>query len=135
MRESLQRGQRDVYRDFREVLEAAEQRQVQQNAGRQNESGRLSLKPFPQQEVHHRGSEQNSREPGSPGEIERVAADQKNRLSYRSRADLGKDHNAKQKHQTVEDSSKQHSSPALSKPFQIARHYCVFLVLSHRSPQ
>src|ERR1039458_1771467 len=103
MRESLQRGQRNVYRDFREVLEAAEQRQVQQNASRQNEPGRLSLKPFPQQEVHRRGSEENNREPGSPGEIERVAADQKKRLSYRSRADLGKDHNAKQKHQNVQD--------------------------------
>jgi len=110
-----------------------------------------------QQEVHHRGSEKNSREPVSPGEIERTAADEKNGLPYGSRANLGKGCHAKQKRQYVQNSrsnippcvggepaappggtlrlrsGQAHETPLAPRCDHTVKHYCVVVLLSHMS--
>ena len=75
-------------RNFRNVFERSQQRQIENYAGPQWNPGKPATKPYSNQEIHYDGSEENGSEPRNPGEIQSQARDQENALPHGSRADF-----------------------------------------------
>ena len=97
----MQRWERNIDRDFREIFETAQDRKIQEDANRQSQASGPSAEPFPKSKVHYCRSEKNAHEPDAPTDIKNVAAHDQNGQPNPSRADFGEDHNADQKNQTI----------------------------------
>ncbi len=103
------------------------------NAGGQRSGRRFSPQPLAHEEVHDRGSQKNSRKPSPPGQVERVACQQKKRLPHASRPDLGEDHRAEPERT---DSTRWLGTTFLrdgSEPKELNDRRCVALVTENTS--
>lgn len=100
--EALQRREGEMDRHFRQVLEAAQQHEVEQDAQPEHRRCWFATQPFAKQVVADCRNEQDGRKPRSPREIEKVAAGEQHSLPYSSRSNVREGGSLDHEHKNVE---------------------------------